>query len=125
MNNTDNISLIRRFTEACVHADPDEVANFFVEDAVWWNAPWQPVTGRDAIRETFRRGTERMTALPWEIRHIVADADIVMTERIDNFLVGDTRVRVPCVGVFELRDGRILAWRDYWDLRHFESQLLR
>lgn len=65
-----------------------------------------------------------MTALPWEIRHFVASGDLVMTERVDNFLVQGTRVSVPCMGVFELRDGKIAAWRDYWDLKLFEAQLL-
>jgi limonene-1,2-epoxide hydrolase len=64
-----------------------------------------------------------MTALPWEIRHIAASGDVVLTERVDHFLVGGTRVSVPCMGVFELRDGRIAAWRDYWDLGQFERQL--
>ncbi len=64
-----------------------------------------------------------MTALTWELRHIVADGAIVMTERVDNFLVGETRISVPCMGIFELRDGKIAAWRDYWDLRQFERQL--
>jgi len=123
MESVHNVELIRRFFQACVRADPDEFADYFTEDAVWWNAPWQTITGREAIRETLRRGAERMTALPWEIRHIVAQGDVVMTERIDHFLVGQTRVSVPCMGILELRDGKIAAWRDYWDLRQFERQL--
>jgi limonene-1,2-epoxide hydrolase len=123
MENAESIALIRRFVEACVRADPDEFASYFTEDATWWNSPWQPIQGRDAIRETLRRGAQRMIALPWEIRHIVADGDIVMTERLDNFLVGETRIGVPCMGVFELRGGKISAWRDYWDLHRFERQL--
>ena len=106
-----------------MRADPDEFASWFTEDAVWWNAPWKPVEGREAIRETLRRGAERMTALPWEIRHILADGDIVMAERVDHFEVAGARVSVPCMGIFELRDGRIAAWRDYWDMRQFERQL--
>ena len=85
MGDAENIALIRRFIEACVRADVDEFADFFTDDAVWWNSPWQPVVGRDAIRETLRRGAERMTALPWEIRHIVAEGDTVLTERVDHF----------------------------------------
>jgi limonene-1,2-epoxide hydrolase len=27
------------------------------------------------------------------------------------------------MGIFELRDGKIAAWRDYWDLQQFERQL--
>jgi limonene-1,2-epoxide hydrolase len=90
---------------------------------VWWNSPWQAVEGRAAIRETLRRGAERMTALPWEVRHIVADDEVVLTEHVDHFLVGETRVSVPCMGIFELRGGKIARWRDYWDLQQFERQL--
>jgi limonene-1,2-epoxide hydrolase len=123
MNSTENIALIRRFLEVCARADADEFASYFTDDAVWWNAPWEPVRGREAIRETLRRGAAQMTALPWEIVHIAAAGDAVLTERVDNFVVGNARVRVPCMGVFELRDGKIAAWRDYWDLRQFERQL--
>ena len=87
MENLESLALVRRFIEAYVRADPDEFAGYFTVDATWWNSPWAPVKGRDAIRETLRRGSERMTALPWEIRHIVATGDVVMTERVDNFLV--------------------------------------
>lgn len=123
MEKAESIALIRSFIEACARADPDEFAGYFTEDATWWNAPWKPIQGREAIRETLRRGAEQMAALPWEIVHIVADGDLVMAERVDNFRVGETRISVPCVGVFELRGGKIAAWRDYWDLQQFERQM--
>jgi limonene-1,2-epoxide hydrolase len=123
VTDVENIALIRQFIEVCVRADPDEFASYFCDDAMWWNAPWTPVQGRAAIREMLRIGAARMTALPWEIRHIVADGDVVMTERVDHFRVGEKRIRVPCMGIFELRNGRIAAWRDYWDLKAFEAQL--
>ena len=118
-----NIALISEFIQACVRADPDEFASYFTEDAIWWNSPWPPVKGRDAIRETLHRGSQRMAAFPWEIRHIVADGNIVLTERVDHFLVNNKKVSVPCMGVFELQGGKIAAWRDYWDLKQFEAQL--
>jgi limonene-1,2-epoxide hydrolase len=119
----EKLTLVRRFIDACVRAEPEEFASYFTEDATWWNAPWKPVKGREAIRETLRRGASRMKALPWEIRNILADGDIVVAERVDHFLVGKQRVSVPCIGIFELRDGKIAAWRDYWDLQQFERQL--
>ena len=64
-----------------------------------------------------------MTALPWELRYVVCDGNIVMTERVDNFLMGQTRISVPCMGIFELPGGKIAAWRDYWDLQQFERQV--
>jgi limonene-1,2-epoxide hydrolase len=123
MTTAANLALVRRFLGACVRADPDEFAGYFAEDAVWWNAPWQRVQGRDAIREALRRGAEQMRALPWELLHIAAAGAVVLTERVDHFAIGDTRIRVPCMGIFEIRAGKIAAWRDYWDLKQFESQV--
>lgn len=57
------------------------------------------------------------------MRYVVADVEVVLTERVDHFMVGELRISVPCMGVFELRDGKIAAWRDYWDLLQFERQL--
>lgn len=124
MQTMESVALIRQFIEACVRAEPDEFAAYFTEDAIWWNAPWSAVKGRAAIREALRRGAERMTALPWEIRHIVAEGSVVMTERVDNFVVGQRHVSVPCMGIFELKDGKIAAWRDYWDVKQFEAQVV-
>jgi len=55
-----------------------------------------------SIRETVCVPAARMTALPWDIKHIVADGDIFMTVRVDHFQFGDSRVSVPCMGIFEL-----------------------
>ena len=43
-----NIALIRRFIEACARADADEFANYFCDDAVWWNALGRPLSGAKA-----------------------------------------------------------------------------
>ena len=123
MENAESVVLIRQFMEVGVRADLDEFVSYFCEDAIWWNWPWPPIKGRAAIREALRIGAGRMTALPWDIHHIVADDDVVMTERVDHFQVGDKRISVPCMGIFELRNGKIAPWRDYWDLKTFEAQL--
>ena len=52
----------------------------------------------------------------------MADANVVMTERVDHFVLANRRASVPCMGIFELREGKIAAWRDYWDLKQFEAQ---
>jgi hypothetical protein len=66
---------------------------------VWWNAPWSPVTVARPFTNGFDAGRSR-----WRrdhgIRHIVADGDVVLTERVDHFVVGDVRVSVPCMGIF-------------------------
>jgi limonene-1,2-epoxide hydrolase len=57
------------------------------------------------------------------VRHIAASGDVVLTERVDVFVSPGKRIELPVMGTFELRDGRIAAWRDYFDLQQFMSGL--
>jgi limonene-1,2-epoxide hydrolase len=53
---------------------------------------------------------------------MVAEGTIVMTERVDHFTNDDgTTVSLPMMGVIEVHDGLIAAWRDYFDLGQFTS----
>ncbi len=40
----------------------------------------------------------------------------VLTERKDVFTLGTTEAPIPVMGVFEVAEGRITAWRDYFDM---------
>jgi limonene-1,2-epoxide hydrolase len=57
-------------------------------------------------------------------RHLAETPDgVVLSERTDRFYMKDRWVELPVMGSFELRDGRICAWRDYFDMKQFQSQL--
>ena len=54
------------------------------------------------------------------VHNQVEGADgIVMNERTDILQMGDNRVELPVMGVFELQGGKISAWRDYFDMASF------
>lgn len=50
-----------------------------------------------------------------KIHRIVADGDAVLCERADAVIVGPLRVQFWVCGVFEVHNGRITLWRDYFD----------
>ena len=52
-----------------------------------------------------------------------ASGDVVMNERIDRMQVGDKQLQLAVAGVFEVKDGKIVLWRDYFDLAAFNSQM--
>lgn len=61
----------------------------------------------------------------WDIRlqidNIVADERIVMTERTEFFVhKGGLKpdFALPVMGIFEVNNGKITAWRDYFELSH-------
>lgn len=50
--------------------------------------------------------------------------NVVLTERIDRFVLNGKSIALPVMGAFEVTpDGRISAWRDYFDMQQFMSQM--
>ena len=57
-----------------------------------------------------------------DLRNVAAVGDLVFTERVD-WMVRTDGSRVgpwPVVGVTEFRDGKISAWREYFDSKTLE-----
>lgn len=58
-----------------------------------------------------------MEGIDFIVHRQVADGNVVMNERTDVMRrTNGGRVELPVMGTFEVRDGRIAAWRDYFDL---------
>lgn len=104
------------FIAAWPTRDAGAVAAFFHEDAVYHNIPLDPVCGRPAIQATVARFMDMGGRVTVDIRHVIAEAGVVMVERTDHFVDGDRSISLPMAGVFEVADGEITAWRDYFDM---------
>ena len=61
-------------------------------------------------------------SIEFRVVHIGTD-DVVLTERVDVFNLPGKSIELPVMGTFELRDGKIAAWRDYFDLNQFMTQM--
>ena len=111
-----NTEFIEEFCKAWSRLDPTELAGYFTEDGVYHNMPAGPVQGRDAIEQFIRGFAGSWTKTDWEILNIAETGDVVIAERLDRTQAGDKSVDLPCTGVFEIRDGKIAVWRDYFDI---------
>lgn len=114
-----NESTIREFIGAWSRLDAEELATYFTEDGTYYNMPIQPVTGRTNVQGFIAEFLKSWEKTDWEILNIVAQGDVVMAERVDRTVVAGNKVDLPCVGVFEMEDGKIKVWRDYFDLATF------
>jgi limonene-1,2-epoxide hydrolase len=60
----------------------------------------------------------------WEVLRQVEQGNTVMNERIDRFWLPDEKkISLRVAGVFEVRDGKVAVWRDYFDLAAFTGQM--
>ncbi len=104
------------------HPDPDRLASYFTDDAVYHNMPMEPAEGIDAVKAALA-SVSQMASKGWEILYQASSGDIVLNERIDRFELGGAEITVQVMGVFEIRDGKIARWRDYFDLASFQQQM--
>jgi limonene-1,2-epoxide hydrolase len=104
-----------------------ELAAFFMDDAVYHNIPLAPITGREAIATTIdsliRPGAPGIDGIEFHVVNIAANGPIVMTERVDVFRLADKSFELAVMGTFEVREGKISAWRDYFDMNQFASRM--
>jgi limonene-1,2-epoxide hydrolase len=120
----DNIAIVTSFVAAWSGRDLDAVMGYFTPDAFYHNIPMEPVQGVAAIQASLAGFVAMSEEIMWELRHIAATAEgIVLTERTDGFKMGGKWIRVRVMGAFELTDGKISAWRDYFDLAQFQAQM--
>jgi limonene-1,2-epoxide hydrolase len=116
--------LVLRFCEAFGKgATPDELVDYFTDDAVYHNIPVEPAVGREAILGLLHMFVTPAERVEFRVRNIVATGDTVLTERVDVFQLPNATIELPVMGTFEVRDGKIAAWRDYFDLNTYMSQL--
>jgi limonene-1,2-epoxide hydrolase len=112
----ENEQIVIDFCHAFGRMDADELIGYFAPDAVYHNIPMPLLRGRKEIYDSLKGLPSRFKELRIEILHQASVGDIVMNERLDYFTFSDRQVALPIAGVFELKSGKITAWREYFDL---------
>ena len=106
-------TIVRNFLAAWPRKDIGELVSYFAEDAVYHNIPVPPVVGREAIRKTFE-GFLGAFDIVLDVLHLGTSGNLVFTERVDRFTMNGKKFDLPVNGVFELRNGKIVSFRDYF-----------
>jgi limonene-1,2-epoxide hydrolase len=115
--------VVRQFCDSWGSRDIDAIVGAVTDDCVYHNIPMDPVVGPEAIRGFIEGFTAGVDKIEFRMLNLAASGDVVMTERVDVFTYPDKTIELPVAGVFEVRDGKIAAWRDYFDVNMFMSQM--
>ena len=106
--------------------DVDTILSMFTEDAVWqlWVPGGPTLRGRDAIRADISRQLGFATHMRCGPFAVVSNDRQVFTERLDRFTSQGVQIDHHLVAVFDISDdGRIAAWREYFDPEDVNRQL--
>lgn len=111
-------------TAFCAKFPEDEgkaaIRKYFTSGTVWINEGISRTTGIDEAIAFLERPNRSpsIAAVHFDILAIAADGNRVLTERLDRFVRADGSeiAAIKVMGIFEVEDDRIVAWRDYADV---------
>jgi len=118
-----NEAAVRDFIAAWARLDAKELTDFFTDDGCYHNMPLEPAKGRENIEQLIAGFLSTWTETQWEILNIASSGNVVIVERIDKTKTTAGNVDLPCVGVFEMKDGKIKEWRDYFDMATYAGAM--
>lgn len=114
--------IVQNFLDLCATGKSgiaEALNNYFTPGTVWENVGLATTTGVDEALGFLASAEESagITHFDVDMLCIVADGDRVLTERVDRLLnaAGEPVLTLRVMGIFEVADGKIAEWRDYFD----------
>ena len=108
--------VVQEFCAAFATKDVATISSLLADDVVYHNVGMAPAVGKDASVAMIQGFLDMAEKMTFEIHRIAANGDSVLTERTDTFTINGADSPVAVMGTFDLSDGKIVAWRDYFDM---------
>ena len=113
---------VEAFLKACATSKEgmaQAFRDYFTPDAIWENVGLMTTTGPEeaiALMGNFEAQLGCVTMVVDNLA-IAAQGNKVLTERVDHLLRADgsEAMAARVLGIFEVENGKIVAWRDYFD----------
>jgi limonene-1,2-epoxide hydrolase len=120
------IEVVRRFGEALTNRDWEAFRELVAEDCEWTDVPsGEVIHGVEALIGLCRTFTAAFPDFRVESLTLIGQGDVVANEwrgQGTHAATGRAFVRTG-VGIVELRDGKIAAYRDYFDRQTMTDQV--
>jgi limonene-1,2-epoxide hydrolase len=106
-----NVQVVDNFCAAWPSHNVDKIMSFFAENCAYrMSETQQPNQGRQAVRDRIKSFLDQVQS--FEVLATFAKGPMVFNERHDHFTGGPLKMWHG-VGVFFLKDGKIVEWYDY------------
>ena len=110
------LATVRQMIEAWNTRNWQQVYELFAPDGVLQSMMLPtPTVGREAISKRIGALAVDISRIELKIRHMGVADGVVFIERVDDFVYRGRHGAVPVVGVVEVEQGRVKAWREYYD----------
>ncbi|MEA3218122.1 MAG: limonene,2-epoxide hydrolase [Acidimicrobiia bacterium] len=115
--------VVNEFIAAMGRKDQDGAMALVDGDCYYDNVPVGDMRGHEKMLEVLGPMFKSKGPVEFEVHRQTAAGNMVMNERTDKFVIKGKQVALPVAGVFEVNDGKITFWRDYFDNGMFMKAL--
>jgi limonene-1,2-epoxide hydrolase len=113
-NLTDPIEVVQRFLGTLAEGEVETAVSLVANDLVYANVSLPTIRGKHRFTQAARFYFRHM-GFDVRIHGIAANGPLVLTERTDQLVFGRLRLQIWVCGSFEVVEGQITTWRDYFD----------
>jgi limonene-1,2-epoxide hydrolase len=117
--------VVTAFLNGMAAGDTDAVLELVADDLVYENVSLPTIRGKQRFSKGLRDFNRRGISFAVRIHRITESGTTVMTERTDGLGYRRFYQQFWVCGVFEVHDGVITLWRDYFDWRDIAVSGLR
>lgn len=116
MGKTASGEVVAAFIKAFEAMDFDTALSFIAPDCEYTNVPMGSAKGPEGVRSVLEPFFAPIDENDFVIHRKAVEGKVVFYERLDRHRLGDSWRELPVIGVFEVEDGLITLWREYFDL---------
>jgi steroid delta-isomerase-like uncharacterized protein len=137
MSQPDNVAIARKFHEAWTERDPEGGAALIAADCEFYDvARGEPPRGPEGYKRDYNRWLAAFPDGQCEVTHVVDGGEWVVVEftnrgtntgsittALGEFPPTGRRIEVPYCSIMRIKDGKVVAGRDYYDVSTILRQL--
>ena len=123
----DSEKVARSFIDSWTTKPIDEIIGHLDENVVFINIPDpKPIKGRKNAKtflEPFFQRDPLIVPFTFktEVKHLAANGSDVLLDRVDTFVIAGRTWEIPVATYFEVKNGKITVWKDYFDQAQFQA----
>jgi limonene-1,2-epoxide hydrolase len=114
--------IVQAFMDAMAVKDYDNGLRYIAANCEYDNVPMGKVTGPAGVRAVLEPFFAPTIENQFVIKRELASGNTVVLERLDRHLLSTGWVELPVTGIFEVENGQITLYRDYFDLATIMSK---
>jgi limonene-1,2-epoxide hydrolase len=119
----EKLATARQMVDAWNAQDWDQMFDLFATDGILHSMMSEPIVGREEIRARLTDLLDGIEHIELQIVNMGIVDDVVVLERVDDFVYQGRHSRVPVVGIMQIQDGKVSEWREYYDQASLLSAL--